>query len=407
MRASPMMWRSGSRSAKPCPASTDASGMALARTQAIASCMTESPHGDVVVPRRSGWTGAAVPSCYVGNRWAAPRRCPSGCSSGCSSVRSHRRSHRGGPAARARSWLSHWNRGGGSCALGLRRTAAWRSGARWRSCIRKRMQQQLLREQACGVIRVALVFFSIGFVVSTIEEAAGRGYPEGPRSAHGQAALHGASVVRGGEEASGSLRKAFPSHGVPRDACSIQPRGGGRRRAGGRGGRGGGRSIELPASMAELRGLAPPKKWLSEPDAVPVSRIPVPNWMSRAADPLAAMPDLESAEKGAPLVQEFIMPFENGRVTSLFNQGRRHPAIDLAGPPRHAGACHDRAAARDLHGLEGRLRQYRDDPGRAGPRASVWAPAQRHDEGGRDAGAGPEARPARQHGPLDGAARAL
>lgn len=27
----------------------------------------------------------------------------------------------------------------------------------------------------------------------------------------------------------------------------------------------------------------------------------------------------------------FIMPFENGRVTSLFNQGRRHPAIDLAG----------------------------------------------------------------------------
>jgi Peptidase family M23 len=27
----------------------------------------------------------------------------------------------------------------------------------------------------------------------------------------------------------------------------------------------------------------------------------------------------------------FIMPFANGRVTSLFNQGRRHPAIDLAG----------------------------------------------------------------------------
>jgi murein DD-endopeptidase MepM/ murein hydrolase activator NlpD len=26
------------------------------------------------------------------------------------------------------------------------------------------------------------------------------------------------------------------------------------------------------------------------------------------------------------------MPFERGRVTSLFNQGRYHPAIDLAGP---------------------------------------------------------------------------
>jgi murein DD-endopeptidase MepM/ murein hydrolase activator NlpD len=29
--------------------------------------------------------------------------------------------------------------------------------------------------------------------------------------------------------------------------------------------------------------------------------------------------------------QEFIMPFERGRVTSLFHQGRYHPAIDLAG----------------------------------------------------------------------------
>jgi hypothetical protein len=31
------------------------------------------------------------------------------------------------------------------------------------------------------------------------------------------------------------------------------------------------------------------------------------------------------------LARKFIMPFQNGRITSLFNQGRRHPAIDLAG----------------------------------------------------------------------------
>ena len=216
------------------------------------------------------------------------------------------------------------------------------------------------------IIRVALVFFSIGFVVSTIEEAAGRGYPEGLRSAHGLAALHGPSVVRGGGEASGSLRKAFPSHGVPREhvqsslevvvaepvaaAAEVVAE-----------------AIELPARMAELRGLAPPKKWLSEPDAVPVSRIPVPNWMSRAADPLAAMPDLEGAEQRAPLVQEFIMPFENGRVTSLFNQGRTHPAIDLAGPlgtPVHATTGRQRVTFTGWRGGYGNTVMTQDAQGR-------------------------------------------
>lgn len=32
-----------------------------------------------------------------------------------------------------------------------------------------------------------------------------------------------------------------------------------------------------------------------------------------------------------PFGPQFIMPFENGRVTSMFNRGRVHPAIDLAG----------------------------------------------------------------------------
>lgn len=33
-----------------------------------------------------------------------------------------------------------------------------------------------------------------------------------------------------------------------------------------------------------------------------------------------------------PLGPHFIMPFEAGRVTSMFNRGRVHPAIDLGGP---------------------------------------------------------------------------
>ena len=89
--------------------------------------------------------------------------------------------------------------------------------------------------------------------------------------------------------------------------------------------------------------------------------------MSRAADPLAAMPDLESAEQGAPLVQEFIMPFEKGRVTSMFNQGRRHPAIDLAGPlgsPVYSTTRKQRVTFAGRQGGYGNLVITRDSQGR-------------------------------------------
>lgn len=47
------------------------------------------------------------------------------------------------------------------------------------------------------------------------------------------------------------------------------------------------------------------------------------------SDPLSDMrAGFDAVQRRAPA---FIMPFANGRVTSLFNQGRRHPAIDLAG----------------------------------------------------------------------------
>jgi hypothetical protein len=230
------------------------------------------------------------------------------------------------------------------------------------------------------VVRVALVFFSIGFLVSMIEEAAGRGYPEGQRSAHELGALHGPSLAssgvangglansglaNSGDEVSGSLRKTFPSHGVPRphpeaslEVVPVEPVIEPAKAA---------EAVELPASMAELRGLAPPKRWLSEPDAGHISRIPVPAWMSRSGDPLAARPDLESAEQQAALVQEFIMPFENGRVTSLFNQGRTHPAIDLAGPlgtPVHATTGRQRVTFTGWRGGYGNTVMAQDAQGR-------------------------------------------
>jgi len=196
------------------------------------------------------------------------------------------------------------------------------------------------------VVRVALVFFSIGFLVSMIEEAAGRGYPEGVTS-HEQASLHGPSVVSAGEQAS--------SHSGP----SKQPEASLEAAAAD--------AIEWPASMAELRALRPPQRRLSEPEAGHISRMPLPVWMSTGTDPLAAIPDSEVSGEPAPLVQEFIMPFENGRVTSLFNQGRVHPAIDLAGPlgtPVHATSARQRVIFAGWRGGYGNAVMAQDVQGR-------------------------------------------
>jgi murein DD-endopeptidase MepM/ murein hydrolase activator NlpD len=206
------------------------------------------------------------------------------------------------------------------------------------------------------VVRVALVFFSIGFLVSMIEEAAGRGYPEGVRPPHEQAALHGPSVVSGGEEALASSHKVVPPHSEP----SKQPEAILEAAAAAE-------KIELPSSMAELRALRPPKRRLSEPEARHISRIPLPVWMSTGTDPLAAIPDLQGSREPAPLVQEFIMPFENGRVTSLFNQGRVHPAIDLAGPlgtPVHATSGWQRVTFAGWRGGYGNAVMAQDAQGR-------------------------------------------
>ena len=89
------------------------------------------------------------------------------------------------------------------------------------------------------------------------------------------------------------------------------------------------RSKSRSAHRPEARPALGHKKHLSEPSRLAVSKQPGPKRMSaRWTDPLAWL-DFENPNgEEAP---EFIMPFANGRVTSLFNQGRRHPAIDLAG----------------------------------------------------------------------------
>jgi murein DD-endopeptidase MepM/ murein hydrolase activator NlpD len=57
-----------------------------------------------------------------------------------------------------------------------------------------------------------------------------------------------------------------------------------------------------------------------------------PKISSQTGDPIAALEFEEEPPAVPPIVAPaFIMPFANGRVTSGFNQGRRHPAIDLGG----------------------------------------------------------------------------
>lgn len=65
----------------------------------------------------------------------------------------------------------------------------------------------------------------------------------------------------------------------------------------------------------------------SEPGQPALTKLPLKPMSTPWADPLASW---EVEEERRPAA-EFIMPFAGGRVTSLYNQGRRHPAIDLAG----------------------------------------------------------------------------
>jgi murein DD-endopeptidase MepM/ murein hydrolase activator NlpD len=84
----------------------------------------------------------------------------------------------------------------------------------------------------------------------------------------------------------------------------------------------------LGAQLLEDSPLFGARRKRSEPARLPMSRTQsMAHAYSHAGDPLAAL-KLDDDARPAP---EFIMPFANGRITSLFNQGRVHPAIDLAG----------------------------------------------------------------------------
>jgi murein DD-endopeptidase MepM/ murein hydrolase activator NlpD len=95
------------------------------------------------------------------------------------------------------------------------------------------------------------------------------------------------------------------------------------------------RAVALEEAMVALAANPPVHTHLVERKAAqtergrpPMSRLVLQQMTTRWSDPLATLSPEEAESAPWP---EFIMPFAGGRVTSLFNQGRRHPAIDLAG----------------------------------------------------------------------------
>ena len=234
------------------------------------------------------------------------------------------------------------------------------------------------------IAKVALAFFSIGFLAGSFERAAGLGLTELSRTAQerqvGAAVAQGTATVMASFAAFGGLpdellERAWPSQNdVPEDVSAglveamaepdladrLMP------------------VLHAPEEPIKSTALTPAspdlrrrrfgsRRMLSEPDRVPVSRMPAP--MSFASsEPFDERPkagrDRSTQAAGS---QEFIMPFERGRVTSLFHQGRYHPAIDLAGrlgSPVHATTRRQRVTFAGWRNGYGNTVVTRDEAGR-------------------------------------------
>ena len=245
------------------------------------------------------------------------------------------------------------------------------------------------------ITKVALAFFSIGFLAGSFERAAGLADAERSKPGYDREANAAVAIVRStqvvvaaiGYAGSGLpdelLARPLVQPAVPDAVAAALP--------------------EITESMLAGRALVryggpqeaddwhlttvPPlnpdlgrhafgsRRMLSEPDRVPVSRMPAPKWMSTApaevpppaavARPVPGAPGAGGQKLAGP---DFIMPFERGRVTSLFHQGRYHPAIDLAGPlgtPVHATTRRQRVTFAGWRGGYGNAVITRDDLGRS------------------------------------------
>jgi murein DD-endopeptidase MepM/ murein hydrolase activator NlpD len=260
------------------------------------------------------------------------------------------------------------------------------------------------------IARVAFSFFAVGFVAGTFEQAAGLGDDQrGHRASASVPASMDLAVgpleaptsspsreepIRLAPTQPGELAVLLKASREARDAMATEAPAGafvvlrpaevrpeGRLRLAAR------PDFERPAPHATrsagldtLRaalsgasfGLRRP---MSRPDDTARSRMPKPTFVSLPpAGPADAMAAVSEPQLLQPpkLVRdatapEFIMPIDKGRVTSMFNQGRYHPAIDLAAPlgtPVHATTRKQRVTFAGRRGGYGNLVITRDPSGR-------------------------------------------
>ena len=208
-----------------------------------------------------------------------------------------------------------------------------------------------------SITRVAFSFFAVGFVAGTFEQAAGLGDAQ-----HGQRVLTVAASASAASTVEGTTTSvAPPSIGGPLAPPAIVSE----------------RDVETPP--AERPPLDMGDGGAAEAVAAAFTRVAAVDETSRqeAARPAPKLRPFLAPPEEEPLVvpepqpatrpSEFIMPFDKGRVTSMFNQGRRHPAIDLAGPlgtPVYATTRKQRVTFAGQRGGYGNLVVTSDPQGR-------------------------------------------
>jgi murein DD-endopeptidase MepM/ murein hydrolase activator NlpD len=215
------------------------------------------------------------------------------------------------------------------------------------------------------ITKVVFAFFSIGFLAGSFERAAGLGDIHRPRRVSEQqitlAVADSTKMVLASVGSLGSVlprELLSPAFGSFADASerksetfvltTVTP---------------------LNPDLLLRRHAVVGKRMLSEPDVWAMSRLASIPPMSLPAWEWGARPDGDKLQRGNQdlAVQEFIMPFERGRLSSGYNQGRRHPAIDLAGAfgsPVHATTRRQRVIFAGWRGGYGNAVIARDDFGR-------------------------------------------